>query len=241
MHDRTAGIAHQLDVLVGHPDRMRDRRARMQQAEIVHVADQGLAVELGSGHRLRLGLQDMGVEGRPDRPRQLVGGQHQLLGAALRRRRRDHETQAAGAIVEARSRFLAEGEIVVEPRRRQRVRLGLEVGGDHLVGKGDRVEEWPVHDVARDVGAQPDIVIGLEDLPKLVERLAAQFVDVVDQGGDAVPERFHRHHHRPQIDQPVGRRRGAQDGIAIEHPELERHVVVAALEQCLAGVQVPVY
>ena len=38
----------------------------MQQAEIVHVADQGLAVEFRTGHRLRLGLQDVGVEGRAD-------------------------------------------------------------------------------------------------------------------------------------------------------------------------------
>ena len=109
------------------------------------------------------------------------------------------------------------------------------------MGEGDGVEERPVHDVAGDVGAHSDIVIGLEDLSQLVERLAAQLVDVVDDGGHAVPERFHRHHHRPQIDQPVGGRRGPQDGVAIEHPELERQVVVSALEQCLAGVQVPVY
>ena len=56
-------LAHQSDVVVAHPDRMRDCRVSLQDAEVMHVADEALAEFFVAGHRLGLRLQHMGVVG----------------------------------------------------------------------------------------------------------------------------------------------------------------------------------
>jgi len=79
---RTAGIAHQLDVLVGYPIECAIVLPAAH-VEIVLVADQGLAVELGSVTACVLVSRIWG--GRATRrPRQLVAASHQLLVARWR-------------------------------------------------------------------------------------------------------------------------------------------------------------
>jgi len=99
------------------------------------------------------------------RPCQHVGRLHQRLGAALRRRGRDHEAQPPRPVLEARECLLAEPFVSGDGGRREGADARLQRCRHQLRGEGHGVDERAVDDMAGHGGADADIVIGGETAP----------------------------------------------------------------------------
>ena len=238
--DRAARLAHQRDVLVGEPDAVGDGGVPVEQAEIVHVADQRLAVEFPAGDRLDLRLENVGVEREAVGAGEGAGRLHQRLGAALGARGRRHETEPAGPAVVARQRRIAERREFLHRRRRLRVDLALQVVRQEIVQIDDRVGQLAVDHVARDGRAQPHILIGLEHGAQGFHGLERELEDVVGEEGDAGLDGVHGAQRRAQIDHARGEFRGAEDAVGEGHPQLQRQVVVAPLGEGFRRVDMAV-
>ena len=237
---RAARLPHQGDVVVGEPDAVRDGGVAVEQAEVVHVLDQGLAVELAAGDCLHLRFEDMGVEGQPVRAGELIGRVHQGHGAALRTGGRRHEAEPSGPVVIEGERLLTErGELVCR-RRHHLVDLALEVARQKVVQIDDRVGQLAVDHVTGDRGAQAHILVGLEHRADSLHGLQREFENVVGEEGRAGLDRVHGAERRAQVNHARGKLDGAEDAVGERHPELQRHVVVASLGEGLRRVDVAV-
>ena len=94
--------------------------------------------------------------------------------------------------------------------------------------------------MARDRGAQSDILIGLEHGAHRLHGLKRELEDVVGEKGDAGLDRVHGAQRGAQIDHPRGELGGAEDAVGEGHPQLERQIVVAPLGEGLRRVDVTV-
>ena len=62
VRDRGAAVAEPFHVVIVEPDAVRDDEIGAEDAELVEMRSQGLAVELDAGKRLHLRLGDMAVQ-----------------------------------------------------------------------------------------------------------------------------------------------------------------------------------
>ena len=61
MGERPAPIAHDLEIIIIKPNRMRRRKIRPNQAKIIHVLDQGFAIAPDARECLNLAFTDMAM------------------------------------------------------------------------------------------------------------------------------------------------------------------------------------
>ena len=237
--DRAAALGEQLDVAPGQPDRVIHREARRQHADLVEMLDERPAIERLAGHRLRLGLEDMGVHRQVVARRELGRAAQQLLAAALWPRGRRDDPDPPGRAVPRPVVALEQRDLLAGGRRWRAVELGREVGRHEVAQEWHAVEERPVPHRDRDHRAQPRIAIGFG---RAIERLGlgADHQQIVLDRRDPAADRFDRADHGPQIVLTLGQPLAAERRIAVDQPQLERQIVVGALLEALVRMHVRV-
>ena len=240
MRDRATGLRHQLDVVVGDPDRVSHRYPLVERTEPVEILDEASPVELTGSDELHLRLEHVDVIRGVVALRELRGGDEQVLRAALGARGRDDVAETPCAAVEAAYGLLRELEVALGRRRVDRVKLAPQLVGEDLVRVGQRVEVGLVDHVAGDIRADAELVVGVEDRLELRQALRRQLGDVVEEAGHAALQRFDPEEQRAEVDEARRERERPVERNAVEHEHLERHARKAAAGEVLARVCVRV-
>ena len=80
----------------------------------------------------------------------------------------------------------------------------------------------------------PDIFVGAKDDAEPIEIMRGRIEEIIAQQSDAIAQRFHSEQKRAQIEQARRDRRAHQQGIGVEQPDFERHVLISAAKERLA-------
>ena len=130
---------------------------------------------------------------------------------------------------------LRELQKISRGKHRRAVEFGEQFFRKFLVDERHRPEERPVEQRRSHVGADAEILVGLEHRVDMLLIDARRDVGVVAQRGGAAVHRLQRADHRAQI-HVAGGERDRLERPDIVHPELERQVILAALVVALVTV-----
>ena len=235
--DRATRLTHHGDIAVIDPNGVSDRGVAVEHPEVGHDGDQRFAEQLTAGDGLGLGFQHMRVERHAVIAGQRGAGLEHLGRAALRRRGRHHETQAAGSAAMQRGEDVpAERGIGRRRDHRCAVEQRLQMRRHDIPGERQRVEHRNVDHRARHIGADPGGFIGIEDDRQPSRIVDGRIEEIVAQHGDAALQRLHREQQRAQVEKPRRDRRVGERRIGVKQPDFQRHAFVAAAEERLAGM-----
>src|SRR5205814_555477 len=133
-------------VVIVEPDAVRDGEIGAEDAELVEMRSQGLAVELDAGKRLHLRLGDMAVQPDAEITGKRGASPDELVRAMMRDGRRDGRADSAaieGPVSERRAR---RGEGCLAGRKPEGFDALLQRIGERVHQAGDRLEKGAVRD-----------------------------------------------------------------------------------------------
>jgi hypothetical protein len=229
---RAPARRQQRDVGLVDPDGVDHQHALVQEAELVDVAHERLAVLRLAEHALELGLEDVDVERQVVAPGER-GDRGEIVGRHALRRGAGHR----GAEAAVRLAVPAVDEMVVEseqlrgrlPRRavhRAALRLGQQIGEEGVLLVLDDVRL-----VDRDRRADAGVLVRPHDR---VDRLAGRDRDVIRvvvHRGDPAAEHLERAEHRADVYEPFPVARRCERRHLVEHEELERQAGQGAFHE----------
>ena len=225
MRDRGAAVAEPFHVVIVEPDAVRDGEIGAEDAELVEMRSQGLAVELDAGKRLHLRLGDMAVQPDAEITGDRGASPDELVRAVMRDGRRDCGTDMRaieGPVAERRAR---RGEGCLAGREPERFDALLQGIGKRVHQARDRLEKGAVGDHRRDDCAHADLLIGRGDEADAVAGRQRKFDKEIIGGGAALQHHLDGTELRRQVDvvlRAVARQpgRGGQqqfEGPAVAH------------------------
>ena len=136
--------------------------------------------------------------------------------------------------------LFGESDIFRHRRRSAGIDLSQQVVGQNLAEIRDRIGDRTIDNMARYIGADARVVVGLEHAAEGFHGLQRRFEDIVGEKGDTITERIHGDQHGPKIKRARGKLAVADQEIGERHPHFERQVFIASAEKCLGRVDMRV-